>query len=144
MSSLAVGETIYKSVDAKGNVTYSSAPAAESVNTRTIAVPQGPTEEQRQEAEKIQQQIEDAADRQRQDLATVRGQRTGSVQQAEKTLAEAKADLENAQVVQDSDWQHLGGGGRHLKESYFQRVQQAEDRVRSAEQELKSLRLGPR
>lgn len=139
-SSLAVSETIYKSVDAEGNVTYSSTPAEESVKSRAISVPQGPTDEQRKEAEQIQQQIEQAADQRRQDLAAARGERTRSAQKTEQALSDAKADLEEAQVARDSDWQHLGAGGRHLKESYFQRVQQAEERVRAAEKEQTSPR----
>ena len=142
--SLVVSETVYKSVDADGNVTYASSPTEQSIKSKPITVPLGPTDEQRQEAEQIEKRLENAATQRRQDLAVARNQRTGSLQEAEQSLAEAKADLEETKIIQDSDWQFLGGGGRHLKESYLQRVQQAEERVRAAEQELASVRRDSR
>ncbi len=48
--SVLVAEEIYKSVDADGNVTYSSAPPAEAVDTQPVSIPDAPSKAQQEEA----------------------------------------------------------------------------------------------
>ena len=138
--SLALAEEIYKSVDADGNVTYSSVPPEEAVDTQTVSVPDAPSEVQRQEAEQREKQRQRAADNMARERAARDSQRGGTVQDAEKGRDRAKTQLERAQVEQDSDWQGLAGGGRRLKESYFERVRNAEEELRQAEEAVSKAR----
>ena len=138
--SLALAEEIFKSVDADGNVTYSSVPPGEAVDTQTVSVPDAPSEEQQQEAVQRDKQLQGAADSLAQERSARDKQRSGTVQDAEKARDQAKAQLERAQVKQDSDWQGLAGGGRRLKESYFERVRNAEEELRQAEEAVSKAR----
>jgi regulator of PEP synthase PpsR (kinase-PPPase family) len=128
--------SVYKSVDDAGNVSYSSAPAARSAQTQPIAVPPPPSDSQREEAQRIQTQINSGSTSTVSDLERLRQERRQQVEQAEANLQRARQNLERVEVQKDDDWQNLAQGGRHLKESYFQRVEAAEQAVKAAEQEL--------
>jgi hypothetical protein len=54
----AVAETIYKSVDAEGNVTFSNTPPAEGVEAQTIELQPGPTPAQQQQSIEEEQNLE--------------------------------------------------------------------------------------
>ena len=124
--SLALAEEIYKSVDADGNVTYSWVPPEEAVDTQTVSVPDAPPEAQQQEAVQREKQLQRAADSLARERSARDRQRGGMVQDVEKSRDQAKAQLEQAQVKQDSDWQGLAGGGRRLNESYLNLVSRLE------------------
>ena len=138
--SLALTEEIFKSVDVDGNVTYSSVPPEEAVDTQPVSVPDAPSEAQQQEAVQRDKQLQGAADSLAQERSARDRQRGGMVQDAEKARDQAKAQLERVQVKQDSDWQGLAGGGRRLKESYFERVRNAEEELRQAEEAVSKAR----
>ena len=138
--SLALAEEIYKSVDADGNVTYSAVPPEEAVDTQTVSVPDAPSEVQQQEAVQREKQLQGAADSLARERSARDRQRGEMVQDVEKVRDQAKAQLEQAQVKQDSDWQGLAGGGRRLNESYFERVQNAEENLRQAEEAVSKTR----
>ncbi len=138
--SLVSAEEIYKSVDADGNVTYSSVPTAEAVKTQPVSVPDAPSPAQQQEAVQRERQLQQAADNLAQDRSARDSQRRSKVQDAEKAHDQAKAWLEQAQVKRDSDWQGLAGGGRHLKEGYFERVRNAQENLRQTEESLSKAR----
>jgi hypothetical protein len=140
--SSAGAQTVYKSIDAQGNVTYSSTPPPEGSGKaiREVPIAPPPPESQRQEAEERvrQLQIESARiDRQREGD---KKQRADSVAAAEKELQEAQMQLEEAKIRRDEDWQYLATGGRVLKQSYLDRVDRAEKQVRQAEQRLQTAR----
>lgn len=142
--SLARAEPIYKSVDAGGNVTYSSVPPEEAVDTQPVAVPDAPSEARRQQAIEREKQLQRAVESLARERAANDRQRGGAVQDAEQARVEAEARLERAQVIQDSDWQGLAGGGRHLKESYFERVRNAEEELRRAAEAVSKTRRDAR
>ena len=54
----AVAETIYKSVDAEGNVTFSNTPPAQGVEAQTIELQPGPTPAQQQQSIETEQNLE--------------------------------------------------------------------------------------
>jgi hypothetical protein len=146
-SATAGPEAVYKSIDAQGNVTYSSTPPETSGKTgrvEEVPLPPGPTEQERRAAEQRAQQIESAAAR----LAAERQQRqeasAASVEAASRQLDQARATLEQAKTKKLEDWQYLGSGGRVLKQSYLDRVAKAEQRVREAEQALREARSAQR
>jgi len=132
----SVAQQAYKSVDAKGNVTYSSEPPEGVVDTQPVTISDAPTPAQRQEALRRERQLQQAADNLARERAARDMQSQVVQQDAERAREEAKAMLEQAKVMQDSDWQFLGGGRRHLKESYFERVREAEEKLRAADDAL--------
>ncbi len=138
--SLVSAEEIYKSVDADGNVTYSSVPTAEAVETQAVSVPDAPTAAQQQEAIQRERQLQQAADNLARDRSARDSQRGSAVQDAENARDQAKVQLEQALVKQDRDWQGLAGGGRRLKESYFERVRNAQENLRQTEESLSKAR----
>ncbi|MEA3277842.1 MAG: DUF4124 domain-containing protein [Pseudomonadota bacterium] len=144
--STATAETVYKSIDPEGNVSYSSTPPPSSSGDVVEEVPiaPGPTQEQRQEAEQRLDDLEAAsarADEQRQEREKERSQAAAD---AEQGLEKARMALEEAKIQRDDDWQYLATGGRVLKESYLDRVESAEQLVREAEQALQNARSGRR
>ena len=132
----AVADSVYKTVDESGTVSYSSSPAGDAVQSESVSIPQPPTEAQRREARKIERQIQSTSKRTTQSLQRDQRQSRQQIVTAEARLKAARAALEKAQIKTDADWQNLAQGGRHLKESYFQRVEAAEAAVRQAELEL--------
>jgi type IV secretory pathway VirB10-like protein len=136
--------TVYKSVDAQGNVTYSSTPpppdSREKVEKVPIAPPP-PGTERKEAVERLRSiEVESArSDRKRQELEKKRAE---SVSAAETELQKARDALEDAKIQGDDDWQYLARGGRVLKQSYLDRVDQAEQRVRDAEEALRKARSG--
>ncbi len=138
--SLVSAEEIYKSVDADGNVTYSSVPTAEAVETQPVSVPDAPSAAQQQEAVQRERQLQQTTENLARDRSTRGSQRRSKVQNAEKARDQARTGLEQAQVKRDSDWQGLAGGGRRLKESYFERVRDAQENLRQTEESLSKAR----
>lgn len=130
----AIAEGIYKSVDVEGHVTYSSVPPDEAVESQPVSLPDAPTEAQRQEAVQREMELQKAADSLARERSARDNQRAETVKDTERALKEAKAQLDEAKVMQDADWQVMAGGGRHLKESYFERVRDAEEKLRQAEE----------
>jgi hypothetical protein len=141
--STAGAETVYKSIDAQGNVTYSASPpsprSGEIVETVPIAPP--PSEEQQKAAEERVRQLEIESARGDREREKLEKEQTESLSAAEKELQEARAALRDAKIQGDDDWQYLAAGGRVLKQSYLDRVAKAEQRVREAEEAMRRARV---
>jgi TolA-binding protein len=142
----ATAQSVYKSVDAQGRVTYSSSPpsTAAGETVEKVRIAPGPTERQQREAARRANDLEAGmrdAERQKQEQTAKRSQATSD---AERELRKARIALEEAQIKGDDDWQYLATGGRVLKQSYLDRVDAAERRVQKAEKSLRSARSGRR
>jgi hypothetical protein len=137
---------IYKSIDADGNVTYSSTPPEDPRVQRveTVEVDPGPSPEAQTEAERRMRGIESAAQQQAAERQGRRAARAGSVEAAEEALQQARQDLVKAQERGPGDWQTIATGGRVPSASYLQRVQKAQQRVQAAEEALEAARAGGR
>lgn len=142
--SSAGAQTVYKSVDAQGNVTYSSTPPPpdhrETVETLHIAPP--PPEAERTRATERLRRLEVESTRSDLERQEAEKKKTTSISAAEAELQKARDALENAKIQGDDDWQYLARGGRVLKQSYLDRVEQAAQRVREAEETLRKARGG--
>jgi hypothetical protein len=138
----AAAETVYKSVDEQGNVTYSGEPppAGEAERVQELRVGDGPTEEEQAEALRRMQEMEATAERLEQQRQMEETAESAATTAARQELEEARAALAEAREQRFEDWQYIAGGGRTLRPSYFQRVEQAEQRLQAAEQALRELR----
>ncbi|MCP4996259.1 MAG: DUF4124 domain-containing protein [Gammaproteobacteria bacterium] len=75
VSTIATAEKVYKSVDESGNVTYSSSPPENAVNSKSVTIPPGPTDEQKSEAGKRAESTAEQAEAMRQDRMEAQKQR---------------------------------------------------------------------
>jgi len=139
-SGLVAEGTVYRWVDAEGNVTYSSQAPPGAEDLREIEIPPGPTEEQRKQAEeRLQRNLEkiEAADEARKEAIQKRRE---SVSEAEEALSQAERNLQDAKRVQPEDW-ILGYRTSGMKKpEYYQRVEDAEAAVAEAKQRLDKIR----
>jgi hypothetical protein len=141
----AGAETVYKTIDAQGRVTYSSTPpATPGARERVEEVPivPGPTEDERRQAEQRLKETEAAAARLAAEAERAQNATSQDTAEAEKALQQARVNLEQAKTKNLDDWQYLATGGRVLNQSYFDRVTAAEQQVRQAEEALQRARNG--
>jgi hypothetical protein len=107
--SLGIGATtLYKSVDEKGNVTYSDSPPADASRTSEI-------------------DVGDAADREQENRS--RAQRQDWQQrydQAKAELEQAERNLQRAEEIQEGDTVGSATGGARPNAAWIERLEQAE------------------
>lgn len=123
--SSAVAETVYRSVNEKGEVIYSSEPVEGAESTTPVTIQPGPSQADIEEAKQRVKKMQRAAEKgqSQRDQQQRKSKKLASDQAG--TLAEAEKALQEAKVIRDSDWQFLAKGGRHLKPEYFERVEKA-------------------
>lgn len=135
-SSSLFAESVYRSVNENGEVVYSSKPPLGAKNVESIQLQPGPLESDvnaaKQRAIGLKQAIKKSQQREKNRLIDKR-----KVDSKLNSLAEAEKKLQKAKVIQDSDWQFLARGGRHLKPAYFERIKKAEAAYERAKKELK-------
>lgn len=138
----AMAGTVYKSVDEQGNVTYSGEPpaAGDAERVQELRVGDGPTEEEQAEALLRMRELELETERLQRERQLSGEAKSAAMAAAQEELEEARAELEKAREKNFEDWQYIAGGGRHLRPSYFERVERAEHRVEAAEKALRELR----
>lgn len=146
LAGAAAAQQVYRSIDADGNVTFSSSPPPPNSGERvdTITLPPGPTPAQQAAAEERMRQIEADAQRRTEERASRQAQQQTDVQGAREVLRQAEADLLQAQERGEGDWQTLATGGRVPSASFNERVQQAEQRVQEARDALNRAQQGGR
>ena len=131
---------IYKSVDAAGNVTYSTHPPPDAQKVEQLELPPGPTAEQKAQAQQREQEIVGAAREIQKQNEAAAAERAASIRTAQKGVRVAEENLEQASAYRDEDWQGTVSGYRRLKESYFERVARARVELEQAQAELKAAR----
>jgi hypothetical protein len=138
----ALAETVYQHIDAQGNVTFSSNPTPEGPGDRVMPVEVEPqvTPEQQEAAQRRADERHRAVERLGQEREAEQTAREEGIEAAERELRDAREALESAQEKTVDDWQYLATGGRVLKQSYLDRVEAAEERVRTAEDTLRRAR----
>jgi len=138
------GDAVYKSIDAQGRVTYSSQPppTGSAKQVEEVQIQPGPTSADADAAVQRLRALEQASQNRESEQAAAANERGSAIATAQNELIRAKAELEQAKIQADGDWQYLVRGGRVLSESYFQRVAEAEARVEAAEKSLERARQG--
>ena len=134
----ARAELIYKSVGADGSVTYSSQPVPGAKHTTAIDI-QTLSPEERRAADRLRKQVEGANS----ELAKAFADRDEAwrradveIRDATEKLASAEARLESEREPREDEWIGNVGGGTRLRESYFARLKELEDRVTAARARL--------
>lgn len=134
-------QTAYRSVDEEGNVTFSDQPVSGAVKESEIRIDApAPSPESRQQSREQATEMMDAAGS---------GQQTGSdaglskaqrQQEAKAALERAESNLQEAKVVRPGDRKGTASGSSRLTPGYLERVQEAEQAVELARQQVKATR----
>lgn len=119
-------DAIYKSVDAEGNVTYSTTPPTQGKGQRVqeLRIQTGPTAPPPETTPATPNPEQQAA----------------AIRTAQQALIRAKAELEQTKIQGNGDWQPGANGGKVLSAEYTNRVAAAEAQVEAAEQDLQRAR----
>ena len=143
-STLAHAQAVYRSVDAEGNVTFSDTPPAADTarEVQQITLDPGPDQDARNAAHDRMRAFEQAEQARVNRAEEQAAARKAAVAEAQQAVIRAKAELEQAKIQGDGDWQWIAGGGRVLSAAYFERVAAAEARVEAAEKDLAAARSG--
>ena len=124
-------DQVYKSIDADGNVTYSSVPPQEleDKEVRTLSVDPTPDEASRREA---QQRSRSTGARARQLEARQQAQRRQRAEAAAqaRSLEAARRELDEANKAYDSDWRQRLRTGLEPNKALAERRRKAAERVK--------------
>ncbi len=105
-------QTVYKSVDAQGRVTYSQSPPVAATDVEAVTVRESTGGAAPEQAQQLRQEVErQAAEGQRQREAQ-KERKAAAVADAERRLQRARDGLDAAERRGDGDWQTLTGGAR--------------------------------
>lgn len=137
-----LAQTVYKSVDEQGNVTYSAEPPKQSEAVERVKLPPGPTPAERSAAEQRAKEIDQAADKAESSRTAGESARNARIEAAEKQVELAKQRLEAAKEVGPGDRTGTASGGSRLNESYWERVRKAESALEEAQAALKAAKAG--
>ncbi|RDH80992.1 MAG: DUF4124 domain-containing protein [endosymbiont of Escarpia spicata] len=138
--SVANAETVYRSVDESGQVTYSDAPGKG--RSDVVKMPSGPSSEAKRETQVREKEIRDAANKAGRLRQSGDQQRVVNISEAERNLQAAEAKLSDAKILRDEDRQSTAGGGRRIRPEYFERIKQEEAAVEAARKKLQQARNG--
>ncbi len=135
-SSYVFAESVYRSVNEKGDVIYSSKPVDGAKKVAPVQLQSPPRKADidaaKRRASGLKQAVKESKQREKARLLLKKkDERTMSA------LAEAEKRLQTAKIVLDSDWQFLAKGGRHLKNSYYERIKKAEAEYEAVKKALK-------
>jgi hypothetical protein len=136
-SDVGLAYNIYKSVDAQGNVTYSSSPPADTTMVERVKLAPAPSKDSLAAAKERERQIVAAGNQISTERKAQQETQAKGVDAARQEVNNAQAALADAKVMRDSDWQGTVQGKRHLKPEYFARVQAAESRLAQAQKAYK-------
>ena len=136
----AAAERVYKSVDAKGHVTFSARPVQGAVEVEPVRIAPAPTPERVRETEATQREVEDAAAGALVDIEERRRNWRRELKRAEDQVERARTALEAARQKTEADWRHNQSGAYYLKQSYYDRVERAEEALKQAEEALARIR----
>lgn len=125
----AAADTIYKTVDAQGNITFSNTPPPEGANAQQIDLPPGPTPAEEQQGQQQEQQLENTAN----DLGN--GNNAGAPQ-AEQPVQPAS---EYPQSTDDVD----GEQGTAVVEDGYVGDRTRNEHIRDRVDDMREVRPGP-
>lgn len=134
-------QTAYRSVDEEGNVTFSDQPVAGAAEESEILIDApAPSTESRQESRKQATEMMDAARSGQQTSSDAGLSKAQRQQEAKEALERAESNLREAEVVKAGDRKGTASGGSRLTPGYLERVQEAEQAVEQARQQVKTTR----
>ena len=138
LSATAHAETIYRSVGANGEVTYSSQPVPGAREYKAIEI-ESLTPEERRAGLLLHEQDKALSDKLGAQLKARKDawdQADREITAAESALADAESALQEGREPLPGERISNAGGGTRLTEAYFQRLQDLEAQVKLAKERL--------
>jgi hypothetical protein len=130
-------DTIYKFVDALGNVTYSNVQPTDTVNIEPVNIDSSPKAEDVQYSSDNKQRLQQVVADMEQKRLQKQEQKLQQ-KEAKKLLQQAEIERQEVETPTDEDWQHTVNGRRFLKPSYFERIQAVDENLLEAERAFKT------
>jgi hypothetical protein len=140
----APAQTAYRSNDNEGNVMFSDAPVPGAAQETQIQIdaPEPSAQSRQQSEQQLQETLEAAGMDETAPVST--GTSPAQRQEAaRKRLESAEQGQQEAEVVGPGDRKGTASGGSRLTPEYIQRVQEAEQEVEQARQELQESGANP-
>jgi hypothetical protein len=134
-----VAEQVYRTVNERGQVIFTDTPPDDRP-VDVIELMPGPSERSVQDAEARQQAIRSHLESMQKERQYKERITTSKIEEAEKAVQSAEDALAAAKEVQTSDWQMTTSGQRHLKQEYFERVEEAKAAVAAARKHLSEVK----
>jgi hypothetical protein len=125
----AAADTIYKTVDAQGNITFSNTPPPEGANAQQIDLPPGPTPAEEQQGQQQEQQLENMAN----DLGN---SDNAGAPQAEQPVPPTTESPQSTDDVDDEQ-------GTAVVEDGYLGDRTRNERIRDRVDDMKEVRPGP-
>ncbi|MCG6900642.1 MAG: DUF4124 domain-containing protein [Gammaproteobacteria bacterium] len=133
---------VIRSVDKDGNVTFSDQPVPGSISATPVTIDAyKPSPREASESEQQAQETIQRADQLQRQVDAKEADKAARINAAQVNLDSATAHLQEVQVVREGDRQALAGGGTKLRPQYLQRVQEAEQQVIKAQEQLDAARM---
>lgn len=130
-------ERVYESVDDRGNVTFSDSVPADAVVAEPITITPAPAPNADLEPSLASDKAELRSMGQSQE------QRQNAIEQqratAQQRVEAAEANLAEAREIREGDRKGMVGGGSRLTPEYLQRVQDAEQELKQAQEALQQV-----
>jgi hypothetical protein len=143
---VATAQSVYKSIDAQGRVTYSSTPPLDAPEEmiEEVRIAPGPTEQQRRDAMRRAKELQEITRRTEQEREERAAEAAQALSDARLELRNAEAALSEARIKREDDWELRADRGHVLKPAYHKRVEAAERGVQEAEKAVRRARRAPR
>jgi hypothetical protein len=137
----AVAETVYRSVDAEGQVTFSDKPPADAQTSETVNLLAPVSEERRKAAEERQRKLIELVSQSEEEQAAEETAIEDKLGEAKQAVEDARKRVDQAKAIRPDDWWNGVGSGQ-LKPEYQERVREAEQELEAAERNLRLVRSG--
>ena len=137
MAGTTSAQTVYRSVDKDGNVSFSDAPVPGNTDAEEITIDAPPPSVDRvRESELDANRAIKQANKEQVRRDAAREERSLELREAEKALNLAEKNLEEAKVVREGDTRGKAGGGTRLTSQYLNRVKAAEKDLAEAQDHM--------
>ncbi len=141
----ASAETVYRHVDAEGNVTYTSTPPATGEKAEVIEVDTQSnvlSSERTPELERLEEEERQRYWQRQQDTQREQVSRESEREAAEARLRRAREAREAGQALRPGDLMGRKDGGTRPSQQRTERLQRLDAEVKAAEEELERVRSG--
>ncbi len=136
----AGAETVYRSVNADGQVIFSDTPPPDAESSETVNLLAPVSEERRKAAEARQRKLIDLVTHDEEEQGE-EAPRESALDEATQAVEDARTRVDEAKAIRPSDWWNGPGSGQ-LKPEYQERVRQAEQELETAERDLRLVHSG--
>jgi hypothetical protein len=131
---------VYRSVDKDGNVTYTDTRPETGQEVERVKIHEGPSEESLRHTLERNRAIREAAETAREKRLKQQSMHRAKLAKAQEEVDIARENLEKARALSSGDRQMTVGGKTRIRPEYYQRIEEAEEKLETAKKKLKEMR----